>query len=226
MTLPVNLLAIDASTNRASVALSMHGKIYTQSIEATAEHAQLLLPMIAGLLKDIDTDINALDGIIFGRGPGSFTGLRIACSVAKGLAFAHDLPLYPVSGLATIAAHLFATQTMNVPVLSMIDARMHQVYWAFYRDAFDGAATEMVTDAKAVNARISAPFILAGVGLDAYVTELPLMLRDLILDQQVVYPDASTMINIVQSGRISAVDRAAAAPIYIRNHVTQGSSGG
>lgn len=225
MTLPANLLCIDASTNRASVALSMHGKIYSESIEATAEHAQLLLPMIARLLRHVDTDIKALDGIVFGRGPGSFTGIRIACSVAKGLAFAHDLPLYPVSGLASIAAQVFSTNPANTPVLSMLDARMHQVYWAFYRDANDDAI-EMVTDAKEVNARISTSFILAGVGLDIYVAELPSTLQEHMLHQQVVYPDASAMINIVQSGRISAVNRAAAAPVYIRNHVTQGSSGG
>ncbi len=220
-----NLLAIDASTHRASVALSWNGQVFSENIEATAEHARLLLPMIERLLKAANTHISLLDGIAFGRGPGSFTGLRIACSVAKGLAFAHNLPLYPVSGLFTIAAQIFSTCNDSISVLSMLDARMSQVYWAYYPRAND-EVLEHVDAASEVNCLISTPFIIAGVGLDSYILELPQVLQKQALEHRVVFPDASMMIHCVQSGKISAVDCAEAAPIYIRNHVTQGVSRG
>jgi tRNA threonylcarbamoyladenosine biosynthesis protein TsaB len=220
-----NLLAIDASTHRASVALSWNGQVFSENIDATVEHARLLLPMIERLLKAANMHISLIDGIAFGCGPGSFTGLRIACSVAKGLAFAHDLPLYPVSGLFSIAAQVFSTYDDSIPVLSMLDARMNQVYWAYYPGA-DDRVSEHVDAPSAVNFLTTTPFIIAGVGLDSYILELPDALQKCALEHRVVFPDARMMINCVQSCKISAVDSAAAAPVYIRNHVTQGVSRG
>jgi len=220
-----NLLAIDASTHRASVALSWNGHFFSENIDATAEHAQLLLPMIQRLLSASGAELSALDGIVFGRGPGSFTGLRIACSVAKGLAFAHDLPLYPVSGLFTIAAQVFSSCHHSTPVLSMLDARMNQVYWAYYPNA-EHMASEHVDAAAAIEFLTSTPFIIAGVGLDSYILELPIGLQKQVLKHSIVYPDAATMIGCVQSGKISASYGADAAPVYIRNQVTEGVSRG
>lgn len=97
------LLAIDASTDQASVALLINGVSISEEQGSQRTHAQILLPMIDKLLTEANSSLNQLDGIVFGCGPGSFTGLRIACSMAKGLAYAHDLPLIPVSSLAAIA---------------------------------------------------------------------------------------------------------------------------
>src|ERR1700733_12183845 len=99
----MNLLAIDTSTTRASLAINLGGEILSKEQDAQHSHARLLLPMIEQLLAEAQLTINQLDGIVYGCGPGSFTGLRIACSIAKGLAYAHDLPLFPVSSLAAIA---------------------------------------------------------------------------------------------------------------------------
>ena len=109
----MNLLAIDTSTELASVALLHGGKLFNKEQGSQRTHAQLLLPLIDEIMKEAGLQINQLDAIIFGCGPGSFTGLRIACSVAKGLAYAHDLKLIPVHNLASIAWSLVKT----VPIL-------------------------------------------------------------------------------------------------------------
>ena len=95
----MKLLAIDTSTEIASVALMIGNELTCEEQGSQKTHAQLLLPMIDKLMVDAGLQLNQLDGIIFGCGPGSFTGLRIACSIAKGLAYAHDLGLIPVSSL-------------------------------------------------------------------------------------------------------------------------------
>lgn len=126
----MNLLAIDTSTELASVALLYNGRLASREQGAQRQHAQLLLPMIEELLTSAGIELKQLDGIVFGEGPGSFTGLRIACSIAKGLAYAANLPLYPVSSLLAIASQENIQE--GTAVLSVIDARMNQLYWGYY----------------------------------------------------------------------------------------------
>lgn len=131
----LNLLAIDTSTERATVAITAHGEMHSEEQTNLRQHAQCLLPMIDSLLTKAKLTLNQLDGIVFGCGPGSFTGLRITCSIAKALAYAHDLPLFPVSGLQAIAQDVYQSETdldEGVGVLAMLDARMHEVYWAYF----------------------------------------------------------------------------------------------
>ena len=99
----MNLLAIDTSTEQASVGLLNDDVVTERFHPSQRQHAHFLLPLIDELLSDSSVSLNQLDGIIFGRGPGSFTGIRIACSVAKDLAYAHDLPLFTCSTLSAIA---------------------------------------------------------------------------------------------------------------------------
>lgn len=217
----MKLLSIDTSTEQATVALAVNNEIYSEEQGSMRQHAQLLLPMIERLLAQAGLSINQLNAIVFGRGPGSFTGLRIACSVAKGLAYAHDLPLYPVSGLAAIAYEATQQSTSSVNVLSMIDARMHQVYWSYFAaDCFD--VSEQVTSAAEILLPSASPFILAGVGFDSYVSHLPETIRSQITKQQHIFPNAKTMIRLVQSGLVKAESAVEALPVYIRDKVTQG----
>ena len=220
----MNLLAIDTSTCRASVALAVGGVIYSEHEDHVSEHARCLLPMIERLMGSVDVSLSQLDGIVFGRGPGSFTGLRIACSVAKGFAYAHDLPVYPVSGLASIAYDVYYNDSNLAPdtsVLAMIDARMHQVYWALY-DQKGGGLLEHVTPASDVMIDSLAPVVIAGVGLNDYFAELPVAVHAHRVSERVVYPEASALIGLVQAGRVVPVTAALAAPVYVRNQVTQG----
>lgn len=223
----MNLLAIDTSTNNATVAISAHGNLYYDEQGAMRQHAQKLLPMIDQLLNKSGLSFNQLDGIVFGRGPGSFTGLRIACSVAKALAYAHDLSIYPVSGLAAIAfeARQSCEIGQDTAILSVIDARMNQLYWGvFTKDSYE--ACEQVSDAADICPLDNQPLVLAGVGFETYLSSLPESLHALIQSRQVITPDSAAMINLVQSGLIKAVTAEEAMPVYIRNQVTHGDSSG
>ncbi len=215
----MNLLAIETSTSRASVALSVQGKVFVEEEVSMREHARVLLLMIDKLLLAAGIGFSEVEGIVFGEGPGSFTGIRIACSVAKGLAYAHDLPVFPVSGLHAIA---FAVREFKMPVLAMLDARMHQVYWALQPDLGGLAA---VSSPEAVDVAFDGQMILAGAGLTPYVEVLPEKLKDAIVSQHEMFPKASVMIALVQAGGIEPVSAENAMPVYIRNQVTGGVHG-
>ncbi|MGQ3892571.1 tRNA (adenosine(37)-N6)-threonylcarbamoyltransferase complex dimerization subunit type 1 TsaB [Legionella sp. CNM-4043-24] len=221
----MKLLAIDASTECASVALLSSGAISRDVQPAQRQHARLILPMIERLLQDADIRMAQLDGVVFGRGPGSFTGLRIACSVAKGLAYAHDLPVYPVSSLASIAGELWHQRPdlATRPVLSVIDARMNQLYWACYGLGEEG---EQVSDAGAVSVPGEQKLVLAGSGFEAYREQLPAELLARIESEHPLYPDAAAMIRLVVAGDVQAVQASEALPVYVRNNIVQGDDRG
>jgi tRNA threonylcarbamoyladenosine biosynthesis protein TsaB len=221
----MNVLAIDTSTELATVALLTAGDVLSKEQGSMRQHAQCLLPMIDDVLQTAGVSFKQLDGIAFGRGPGSFTGLRIACSVAKGLAYAHDLPLYPVSGLAAIAYQVVDTEQRNASTLAIIDARMNQIYWGVFAQG-DSDAEEHVTSASDVCVDGFNPVILAGTGLDIYEQDLPHLLRSRIIQQDIVYPKAAAMIRLVEGGRVQPVSAADALPVYIRNQVTHGGMTG
>ena len=225
----MKLLAIDTSTERATVALLAHGEIHKEEQGSLRQHAQFLLTMIERLMAKAAISFNELDGVIFGRGPGSFTGLRIACSVAKGLAFAHDLPVYPVSGLSAIAYDARRNEGEgNATVLAMIDARMNQVYWgAFTAASYE--TEEFVMTATDIQLPISDSVILAGVGIEEYSTQFPQGLQEQIIKKYDISPSAQAMIELVQKGAVQSVSAAEALPVYIRNqvtHVAKGESNG
>jgi len=162
-----------------------------------------------------------LDAIVFGCGPGSFTGLRVACSIAKGLAYAHDLPVYPVSSLAAIAYETYQTPVSGAQVLAMIDARMHQVYWGYFTgESYEVA--EQVASAHDIILPSSTPIILAGTGLETYRAQLPKAVQSQIIKESAIFPDAKAMIQLVKYGKIRAVSAVDALPMYVRNQVTQG----
>ncbi|NCA71151.1 MAG: tRNA (adenosine(37)-N6)-threonylcarbamoyltransferase complex dimerization subunit type 1 TsaB [Sphingobacteriia bacterium] len=137
--LPVKLLAIDTSGDACSAALMLDGRI-EQIIETTPRrHSELILGMMQQLLQDASTRIDELDAILFARGPGSFTGVRIAVAVAQGAAFGAGLPLVPVSTLAAIAQGHFR-RTGQRRLLVALDARMNEVYWGCFEIDDQGLA--------------------------------------------------------------------------------------
>jgi tRNA threonylcarbamoyladenosine biosynthesis protein TsaB len=123
----VKLLALDTSTEFLSLALSLDGDLRVREMLAGQKHSSLILPLLRELLEEAGTSLQALNGIVFGQGPGSFTGLRIGCGVAQGLAFGANLP---VVGVTTLLA--LAPQAAQPKVIACLDARMGEVYFAAY----------------------------------------------------------------------------------------------
>ena len=122
----MKILALDTSTEACSVALWADGTV-TERYELGSQHSGRILPMTQEVLAEAGLVLTQLDAVAFGRGPGSFTGLRICAGVAQGLAFGADVPVVPVSSLAALA------QGVDAPrVLAAFDARMEQLYWGAY----------------------------------------------------------------------------------------------
>jgi tRNA threonylcarbamoyladenosine biosynthesis protein TsaB len=132
----MQLLALDTTTRWCSVALWRDGEVLAREADAGQSHSEQLLPMVDALLGQAGTTLGRLDAIAFGAGPGSFTGLRIACAVAQGLGFGAGLPLVPVGSLAALAEGARRERGATL-VYASLDARMREVYAAAFEH--DGA---------------------------------------------------------------------------------------
>ena len=132
----LKILALDTSTEYCSVALWRSGDIDAREAHAGQRHSELLLGMVDELLVRHKLRTEELDGLAFGQGPGSFTGLRIACGVTQGLALAAGLP---VVGIVTLLAMAEAAHAERV--VCCLDARMHEIYHAAYAKSGDGWVT-------------------------------------------------------------------------------------
>ena len=166
----MNLLALDTSTEFCSAALLCGESLTHREAHAVQRHSELILPMIEDLLATADLELSQLDGIAFGAGPGSFTGLRIACGVAQGLAFGVNIPVVPVGTLVALAQEAGADK-----VIACLDARMGEIYHAVYLRA--GASWKEIA-APGVGLAQSAPavegngWVGCGSGFAVYADEL------------------------------------------------------
>lgn len=129
----MNILALETATEACSAALLMGDEVLERYQVSPRGHSQLILPMVDELLAEAGITMGQVEAIAFGRGPGAFTGLRIAVGVTQGIAFAADLPVIPVSTLAALAQGCEQDR-----VLAAIDARMDEVYWGMYQRNPDG----------------------------------------------------------------------------------------
>ncbi len=174
----MKLLAIDAATEACSVALLVGDVIYERYVVFPRGHSKLLLNMVDEILTEASVSLKSLDAIAFDRGPGSFTGVRIGTSVTQGLAFGADLPVIPVSSLATIAQGVWR-EGGHKQVLSVIDARMAEVYWGYY-SAEQGIMTlqgaEHISKAEAITPAKGQCFG-AGTGWQAYQATLQMAMQ-------------------------------------------------
>lgn len=164
------ILAIETSTELASVAILHGDQVYAREAAGVSTHSQTVLPMVQSVLAQAGLTLAQCDAIAFGSGPGSFTGVRTACGVVQGLAFAANLPVLPIVTLAAMALRC-QQETSASDILAVLDARMGEVYWAQYR--FDRQVWQTV-----VAPSLSAPsevvtqgeVIACGNGLAAYAT--------------------------------------------------------
>jgi tRNA threonylcarbamoyladenosine biosynthesis protein TsaB len=134
----MNLLAVETSSATASVALSANGEIRETLIATPREQAARILPVTDALLAEAGLTLGGLDAVVFGQGPGSFTGLRVAAAVAQGLAMSAQRPVLGVSSLAAMAQGAWRAWAAS-HVLACVDARMGEVYWARFEHV-DGLA--------------------------------------------------------------------------------------
>ena len=220
------ILAVDTATEACSVALLCDGEIISRFAISPREHTQKVLPMISEVLAEAEMSLNQLDALAFGRGPGSFTGVRIGVGIAQGLALGADLPMIGVSSLMTLAQGAFRVSGQS-HVLTAIDARMSEIYCAKYQRTVEGfwqgEETEAVLipdDFKDNFASLTGSWGHAGTGWQAY----PQLLVDdpLITDCMVTLPDAQDMLPIAAqlwlTGKVIAVENV--EPTYLRNEIT------
>lgn len=229
----MNYLAIDASTEACSVALQVNGKVYSRYDLCPQSHSLQLLPMVDEVLKEASIKLAQCDGLIFGRGPGSFTGVRIGVGVAQGLAFAAGLPVVGVSSLQAMAQLAFAKQ-QQTQVFAVIDARMNEVYNGYFvldenqimrEQLLADKRGEAVTAPELVSARltgvVSMPVYGVGTGWDAYSEQLsPLKSNEGTPD--VLFPSAEAMLVFGEAAfkRGEGVAAENAQPVYVRDTVS------
>ena len=220
------ILALDTATEACSAALLNQQQIDARFEIAPRDHTQRILPLVQELLQAQQLDLTALDVLAFGRGPGSFTGVRIGIGIAQGLALGANLPMIGVSSLATMAQGAWRL-TGAERVLAAIDARMGEVYWAEYqRDAngeWQGAESEAVLKPEDVLARIgqlSGEWATVGTGWAAY-PHLLTSTGATLLTTEVTLPAAEDMLPLALSAwqRDESVAVENAEPVYLRNEV-------
>ncbi|MDL1867286.1 tRNA (adenosine(37)-N6)-threonylcarbamoyltransferase complex dimerization subunit type 1 TsaB [Betaproteobacteria bacterium PRO4] len=216
----MNLIAFDTSTEYCSLALWRNGELISKEVLAGQRHSELLLPMLQTLLDEAGISLNQIDCIAFGAGPGSFTGLRIACGIAQGLAFANDVPVIGISTLEALA------QQVNTPrVLAALDARMGELYFAAYEKTVTGWST---VHAPLLCRPETAPLVTGndwtgcGSGFDLYQTVLSER-YGAHLQQNIpgCYPHAREMVQMTAIRFANGEGKMAeeALPVYIRNKV-------
>ena len=220
----MKLLAIDCATDIASVAIADGKHRYYSEQSSLRQHALQLLPMIHDLLEQSQLQLSGLDGIVFDCGPGSFTGLRIGCAVAKALAYAHSLPIYPVCSIDAMVLAIRAEHPLDAILVAM-DARMQELYWAFYpKDSLTPIDSVAVGPMSSIKLASKEPILLAGYGLEPLESLWPKDLAQQFKHQYRIVPNAKTLIEWVLQGRASPTTAAEALPLYVRSTVTQ--SGG
>ncbi|PHM55221.1 tRNA (adenosine(37)-N6)-threonylcarbamoyltransferase complex dimerization subunit type 1 TsaB [Xenorhabdus sp. KK7.4] len=220
------ILAIDTATEACSVALWNDGLIEAQFEISPREHTKRILPMVEAILSKGGIKLQQLDALAFGRGPGSFTGVRIGVGIAQGLALGADLPMIGVSSLKTMAQGVFRLKNIS-NVLVAIDARMGEVYWAQYtRDEqgiWSGDETESVLkpeQVQAIMSNLTGEWAIAGTGWEAYPQLLESHLT--LIPGDMALPHAEDMLPLAvqmwKEGEATAVELA--EPVYLRNEVT------
>lgn len=218
----MNILTIDTATEACSVALQFNQSLFTRYEVCPQQHSQKILPMIDAVMKDANTTLSQLDGLGFGRGPGSFTGVRIATGIIQGLALGSELPVAGVSTLATMAQQVINAGNVT-DVAVAIDARMGEVYFAHYRN-HQGIAQligeeHVIAPAHVTNLIDVSCMAAAGTGWQAY-PELTALLEEQVVN--VSYPYARFMLPLAEQclSNGNGVSAEAVTPEYLRNTVT------
>jgi tRNA threonylcarbamoyladenosine biosynthesis protein TsaB len=223
----VKILAIDTATENCSAALLIDGNVRSREIEMERGHAERILPMVDDLLSEADITLQDLDAIAFGRGPGSFTGVRLAVTVTQGLAFGAGLGVVPISDLRAVAQRAFDSDATLTRALVCNDARMSEVYWACYERGGDDLARlegeEQVS--KPSEVKLPAEWSTAaavGRGFVAYADALSAAVPNVIATQPRIAPAATATADAPVRTSTPAADPAPINPLLrLLPHATQ-----
>jgi len=228
----MRLLAIETATEACSAAVYCDGEITSRYELAPRKHTQIILPMLDAVLSEVGISKQSLDAIAFGRGPGAFTGLRIAVGIAQGLALALDKPVVPISSLAAMSQQVL-DNTKNLPnaddvrYIPAIDARMGEVYWGIYENAAGEVrllAEENISKPKVIAELDQGQDLRFGSGWQTYHPAL--MTSDspeLESATNDVFPSAYYIAKLAASAfsRGEMIDASDAEPVYLRNDVAK-----
>ena len=222
----MKLLALETSTERLSVGVLRNGETWLHEGVGGAQASAALIPAIEGLMARAELTYGQLDAIVFGRGPGSFTGLRTACAVAQGLAYGARVPVLPVDTLLAVAEEARLSQAdpaETLQVLALIDARMNEVYGARYRrearDASDWTALDACALMSPQQVAAQSGDLLAGNVFEVYREQLSGVANA----RCAAWPTARALLSLAPGlwAAGHAVDAAQALPLYIRDKVAQ-----
>lgn len=222
----MKILAIDTTAEACSAALYLDGEVCERFELQARQHSKLILPMMDALLADAGLTLKALDALAFGRGPGSFTGVRIAAGVIQGAAFAAGLPVVPVSSLRALAQGCMRSSgTRNALVI--VDARMQEVYWGAYDADDTGRARVVLDDALSKPEQVSLPpdrdWTVCGSGIRVYEDRLETIAGQAVAPEEynlIHAHDVATLAAADFSNGI-AVDAVEALPVYLRDKVAE-----
>ncbi len=224
----MNLLALETSTERLSIAILRDDELFARDVDAGQRHSELTLPLLHELLGEAKLTLRELDAIAFGQGPGSFTGVRIACGLAQGLAFGIGKSVVPVQTQMTLAEKTGANQVMVA-----IDARMGDIYFAAYRrdttsvSGWHALVAPMLVKPEALPPLEGQGWWATGSGFDVTALGDQLLARYNLQIANVVrgvLPRARDVARIAArqletAGLSSAISPELAAPLYLRNNV-------
>ena len=211
------ILALETATDPGSIALWRDGKIIARTCPDRLSNSETLLPQAAETLRELGLNFGDVQGIAFGMGPGSFTGLRVSCGAAQGLAVARDLPLL---GIGTLEA--MALVSGGERVIVALDARMGEVYYGVYvQGKLQGEIGVYAPDAVPVPD--STGWVACGNGLSSYPVLLERLASVVDVWKPEIMPSAEAVVRLTapRLERGEAIDPADAAPLYVRNKVAQ-----
>ncbi len=218
----MKLLAFDTSTDTMSIAVQHGEHVFTHTGAGGAQASAALIPAIQALMVQAGLQLSQLDAIAFGRGPGSFTGLRTACSVAQGLAFAAGVKVLPIDTLHALAQEAHS-QSHATQICAALDARMGEMYYAYYIfDSFSRNILMRYSLKTPLNMELMNGFVattLAGNVRPVYDAQLPAAV--LAAPYVACLPTATAMLRLApqlidQGGLVDAQD---ALPLYVRDKV-------
>jgi tRNA threonylcarbamoyladenosine biosynthesis protein TsaB len=222
----MKILAIDTATEACSAALYIDGECTQRFEVAPRRHAELILHMCEDLLAEEGIGLKELDCLAFGRGPGAFTGLRIAAGVIQGMAWANELPVVPVSSLAALAYGAWRKHG-HTKVMAAIDARISEVYWGCY-ECSEGQVTLVGEEQVCAPTHTVLPegegWFGVGSGWDTYGSELSQHTAAHCSEHQGnTFPHAQDIVVLAATAysRGEAVSAEQALPVYLRDNVAK-----